>query len=77
MKRLNKKPTEELTIGETIENLEFMLGQLEWVAKTSEIIAYIGNNYKNHVEHLNRKRQYKTAEMYSDKWSEFVSKRVN
>ena len=50
MKRLNKKPTEELTIGETIENLEFMLGQLEWVAKTSEIIAYIGNNYKNHVE---------------------------
>lgn len=68
----HRKPLEELTVGETLENLTFMLGQASIMSHVKTVVHYVGLNYEAHLEHLAKKRQYKTAQYYKDKWEELI-----
>lgn len=63
-----RKKIEDLTVGETIANLEFMLGQISIIADSKPAVHYVGMNYQQHIDHLEQKRQYKTALIYSQRW---------
>ena len=68
----HRKPLEELTIGETMENMTFMLGQVSIMTHSPEAIEYIKKNYEQHFTHLIDKGQYKTAYKYQETWNKIT-----
>jgi hypothetical protein len=71
-----RRAIDSLTIGETISNLEFMLRQVSVMTDSKPAIHYIGINYHLHIDHLEEKRQYKTALIYSQRWDKITKKKV-
>lgn len=67
-----RKPLEELTVGETIKNLTFMLGQASIMSHVKTVVHYVGLNYEAHLNHLADKRQYKTACYYREQWDKIT-----